>query len=188
MTDNALLSMGRQAGTVEPLNEELDHVRGRPGAPVILEYGDYECPYSRVAYREIGRVEKRLGAEIRFAFRHFPLTQTHPHAVAAAAAAEAAGLQDRFWEMHELLFRDQSALGSEDVRRYAAELELDLAWFDRDRVGDAVLRRLARDVNSAIASGDVHGTPTLFIDGVVHRGRYDAATLIEALTASAEER
>jgi protein-disulfide isomerase len=90
--------------------------------------------------------------------------------------------------MHELLFRDQSALGSEDVRRYAAELELDLAWFDRDRVGDAVLRRLARDVNSAIASGDVHGTPTLFIDGVVHRGRYDAATLIEALTASAEER
>ena len=77
---------------------------------ILLEYGDYECPYSRQAFRQIERVEKELGGGIRFAFRHFPLTQIHPHALAAAAAAEAAALQDRFWDMHELLFHRQKAL------------------------------------------------------------------------------
>jgi protein-disulfide isomerase len=83
--------------------------------------------------------------------------------------------------MHELLFRHQSALGNEDLRQYPPELELDPAGFDSDRISDAVLRRVARDVQSGLASREVHGTPTLFIDGVVHRGAYDAATLLEAL-------
>jgi protein-disulfide isomerase len=146
----------------------------------VLDVGDYECPYSRQAFREIERVERRVGDEVRFAFRHFPLTEIHPHALAAAAAAEAAALQGRFRDMHGLPFHHQSALEGDDLRRYAAELELDVAQFDRDRTGAAVVTRVARDVESGIASGRVRGTPTLFIDGAVHRGAYDAATLLEA--------
>ena len=141
---------------------------------MILEYGDYECPYSRQAFRGIERVERRLGEKVRFAFRHFPLTEIHPHALAASAAAEAASLQDRFWGMHELLFRHQTALEDDDLRSYAAELGLDLARFDRDRNGTAVSDRIRRDVESGLATGQVRGTPTLFIDGVVHRGGYEA--------------
>jgi len=148
---------------------------------VILEYGDYECPFSRRAFREIERAESRLGDQVRFAFRHFPLTDIHPHALAAAAAAESAALQGRFWDMHGLLFHRQHALEDDDLRRYAAELELDVARFDRDRAGPPVLERVCRDVASGIASGEVLGTPTLFIDGVIHRGGYDAATLLAAL-------
>jgi protein-disulfide isomerase len=166
---------------IEPLDEAVDHVRGGPAGRVVVEYGDYECPYSRAAYREIERVERRLGDRLRFAFRHFPLTEVHPHALAAAAAAEAAALQDRFWPMHELLFHRQAALEDDDLRRYAAELELDVARFDADRTGAAVRGRIRRDVESGMASGQVLGTPTLFVDGVVYRGGYDAATLLEEL-------
>ncbi len=166
---------------MEPLDVEVDHVRGPSAGRLIVEYGDYECPYSRQAFREIERLEKQLQGDVRFAFRHFPLTEIHPHALAAAAAAEAAALQDRFWDMHELMFHRQMALEDDDLRRYAAELELDVALFDGDRTGAAVLGRIGRDVQSALATGEVQGTPTLFIDGVVHRGSYDAGTLWEAL-------
>jgi protein-disulfide isomerase len=167
--------------TLEPIDEEVDHVRGGSEGRLIVEYGDYECPYSRQAFREIERVEQSPSGGIRFAFRHFPLTEIHPHAAAAAAAAEAAAIQDRFWEMHELLFSHQTALEDDDLRGYAAQLELDVARFDRDRTGDEVLGRIGRDIESGMASGEVRGTPTLFIDGVVHLGGYDAATLLEAL-------
>jgi protein-disulfide isomerase len=166
---------------VAPLDQAIDHVRGSAAGRLILEYGDYECPYSRQAFREIERVERKLGDGVRFAFRHFPLTEIHPHALAAAAAAEAAALQDRFWDMHGVLFHHQSALADDDLRQYAGELELDVAQFDRDRTGEAVLRRVARDVESGIASGEVRGTPTLFIDGEVYGGAYDVAVLLAAL-------
>ena len=167
--------------TMEPLDEEVDHVRGPAAARLIVEYGDYECPYSRQAFRAIERIERQLAHGVRFAFRHFPLTEIHPHALAAAAAAEAAALQDRFWDMHELLFHRQKALEDDDLRRHAAELELDVAQFDQDRIGAGALGRVGRDVESGLASGEVRGTPTLFIDGVVHVDGYDAATLLEAL-------
>ena len=96
---------------------------------------------------------------MRFAFRHFPLTRIHPHALAAAAAAEAAALQGRFWDMHELLFHRQKALEDGDLRGYAAQLGLDVAAFDRDRASRTVLERIQRDVNSGLASGQVLGTP-----------------------------
>jgi protein-disulfide isomerase len=166
---------------MEPLDDAVDHVRGGSAGRLVIEYGDYECPYSRRAFREIERVERRLGTGVRFAFRHFPLTEIHPHALAASAAAEAAALQDQFWAMHDLLFHRQTALEDDDLRRYAAELGLDVARFDSDRAGAAVVERVRRDVQSGTASGEVRGTPTLFIDGVVHRGSYDAATLLEAL-------
>ena len=166
---------------MEPLDPAVDHVRGSAGDRVILEYGDYECPYSREAYREIEKVERQLNGGVRFAFRHFPLTEIHPHALAASAAAEAAALQGEFWKMHQLLFHRQKALEDADLLRYAAELGLDVASFDSDRASPEVLERVRRDVESGLASGEVHGTPTLFIDGVVHRGSYDEAALLEAL-------
>ena len=179
MTRNAMTK--KRQPTLEPVDVAVDHVRGSPAGRLIVDYGDYECPYSRQAFRQIERVEEELGGGVRFAFRHFPLTEIHPHALAAAAAAEAAALQGRFWDMHELLFHRQKALEDGDLRRYAAGLGLDVALFDGDRAGAAVLGRVRRDVESGMASGEVRGTPTLFIDGVVHRGGYDAATLMEAL-------
>jgi protein-disulfide isomerase len=161
----------------------VDHVRGRPGGRLIVEYGDYECPYSRQAFRQIEQVEQRLDGNVRFAFRHFPLTEIHPHASAAAAAAEAAALQGRFWDMHDLLFRRQRALIDDDLRTYAAELEMDVEAFDRDRTDPAVFERIRRDVESGMASGEVDGTPTLFIDGAVYTGEYDVLSLLQALSS-----
>ena len=162
------------------LEAGIDHVLGAPAGRTIVEYGDYECPYSRRAFREIERVLDR-GSGVRFAFRHYPLTEIHPHALSASAAAEAATRQGRFWEMHALLFHRQHALEDDDLRAYAAQLGLDVAVFDRDRAGPSVADRVRRDVISGDASGEVQGTPTLFIDGTVYRGPYDAATLMEAL-------
>jgi formate-nitrite transporter family protein len=165
---------------VTPLDAR-DHVRGDVDAPVILEYGDYECPFSRQAFRAIERVERELAGRVRFAFRHFPLTQIHPHALTAAAAAEAAARQERFWEMHDLLYHRQKALADDDLRSYAGEIGLDLDRFDRDRADDEVLARIQRDVASGEATGLVRGTPTLFVDGVLYEGGYDPAEFIEAL-------
>ena len=167
---------------LEALDEAVDHARGPIDGHLIIEYGDYECPYSRLAIREIERVELELGGRIRFAYRHFPLVEIHPHAFMAAAAAEAAAIQGRFWDMHDLLFHRQKALEDAELQQYATQLGLDLAQFDEDRRGTAVLERISRDVESASASGEVRGTPTLFIDGLVHRGSYEAATLLEALS------
>ena len=167
---------------MEPLDEVVDHVRGGLEGRLIVEYGDYECPYSRQAFREVEFVESRLGDRVRFAFRHFPLTEIHPHALAASAAAEAAAMQGRFWEMHELLFHRQHALADGDLRRYAGEVGLDVERFEADRGSAGVLARIRRDVESGRATGEVLGTPTLFIDGVVHRGAYDAASILEEVT------
>jgi protein-disulfide isomerase len=170
-----------QESAIDPIDEAVDHVRGPGTARMIVEYGDYECPFSRRAYREIQRVEAQSPLGVRFAFRHFPLTEIHPQALAAARAAEAAALQDRFWEMHDMLFHRQQALEDEDLGRYAGELGLDLTRFDEDRAGDPVLDRIRRDVRSGLGSGEVEGTPTLFIDGALYAGAYDTATLLGVL-------
>src|SRR5258708_36121246 len=130
---------------VAPLDEKVDHVRGSPAGRLIIEYGDYECPYSRQAFYAIQQVERLLDGNMRFAYRHFPLTSIHPHALAAAAAAEAARVQDRFWEMHELLFHWQEALEDSDLLGYAAQLRLDVATFDRDRGSTAAAERSLLD-------------------------------------------
>jgi len=171
----------QQQSKIPPLDEAVDHARGAPDGRVILVYGDYECPYTRRAYREIQRVEARLPHRVRFAFRHFPLTEIHPHALAASMAAEAAVDQGRFWEMHDTLFHRQKALEDDDLRRYATELGLDLVAFDHDRGGEAVLERIERDFRSGLDSGQVLGIPTVFIDGVLHDGPYAADALLAAL-------
>ena len=166
---------------MEPLDDRVDHARGPTAGRLVLEYGDYECPCSRQAFRAIEHVEQELTGRVRFAFRHFPLVQIHPHAFGASAAAEAAALQDCFWAMHALLFQSQQALEDDDLLRYAEQLSLDIARFDQDRVGSGVRSRIRRDVEIGLTSREVRGTPTLFIDGVVYLGRYDVASLRNAL-------
>ena len=153
----------------EPLGPR-DHVRGPDGATAVVEYGDYECPYSRAAYRYVRRMEQRPGSRLRFAFRHFPLEVKHPHAQAASEGAEAAAAQGRFWEMHELLFRHQDALERADLRRYAQELDLDLDRFDAELAAGTHRERVAADVASGRASG-VDNIPVLFFDGRRRFGR-----------------
>ncbi len=104
-----------------------DHVQGTANAPVTLvEYGDYECPYCGEAYPIVKALQERLGKQMRFVFRNFPLSEMHPHAEHAAEAAEAAGGQGKFWEMHDLLYENQDALEDEDLARYAKALKLDM--------------------------------------------------------------
>jgi protein-disulfide isomerase len=127
-----------------------------------------------------------LPGGIRFAFRHFPLFEKHLHAFAAAAAAEAAALQGGFWQMHDRLYVGQPALEDDDPRRYAAEVGLDLERFDRDRASRAVRERVYSDVASGTETNEIDGAPTLFIDGVVYRGSYEAAALVAALAPEQE--
>ena len=167
---------------MEPLDVAVDHARGDPAGRLIVEYGDYECPYSRQAFREIsGSRSSSAGGSTSPS--PASCTDIHPHTFAASAAVEAAALQGRFWELHELLFHRQKALEDDDLRGYAAQLDLDVARFDRDRASADVEARIRRDVASGEASGEVQGTPTLFIDGVVYRGGYDVETLLQALAA-----
>jgi protein-disulfide isomerase len=160
---------------------ERDHVRGPSTAPLtLLEYGDYECPYCGAAHPIVKEVERLLEGDLRFAYRHFPLSEIHRHAYQAAEAAEAAGAQGRFWEMHDLLFEHQDRLGTPDLAGHAEALGLDLARFARDLESHAHAPRLREDFLSGVRSG-VNGTPTFFINGVRHNGGYDLPTLVEAL-------
>ncbi|HEX8854711.1 MAG TPA: thioredoxin domain-containing protein [Thermoleophilaceae bacterium] len=153
-----------------------DHSRGAEGATTLLVYGDYECPYTRAAYRSVEVLERRLDGAFRFVFRHFPLTEVHPHALAAAQAAETAAALGSFWEMHELLFEHQKALEREDLEGYASTLGLDLAAFRAGIDSSEYLPGIEHDVRTGIDSG-VRGTPTIFLDGEVYDGSYMAAAL-----------
>ena len=160
---------------------ERDHVLGPATAPVTLvEYGDYECPFCGAAHKSVEQVLQVMGNDLRFAFRHFPLSQIHPHAYQAAEAAEAAGAQGRFWEMHDLLFENQDRLGLRDLIGYAGALGLDLERFVTDLRGHAHAGRLREDFLSGVRSG-VNGTPTFFVNGLRHDGGYDVEVLLEAL-------
>src|SRR3984893_5910333 len=121
------------ASLTVPVSEDRDHIQGPPDAPAtLLEYGDFECPYCGAAYPIIKDVQARMGDALRFVFRNFPITTSHPHAEQAAEAAEAAGAQGRFWEMHDLLYERQDALEEEDLVERAEILGLDVARFVRE--------------------------------------------------------
>ena len=162
-----------------------DHRAGPDGAPVTLtEYGDYECPYCGAAYPIVQEVRRALGPNLRFVFRHFPLSQAHPHAQRAAEAAEAAGAQGEFWKMHDLLFQNHDALEDADLLRYAVSLKLDGERFTRELSSGLHADRVRRDFRSGVRSG-VNGTPTFFINGVRHDAPWDLPTLTAALEAAA---
>ena len=115
------------AALTMPVTEDRDHIQGPADAPVTLvEYGDYECPYCGAAYPIVKEVQARMGERLRFVFRNFPITTSHPHAEQAAEAAEAAAAQGSFWRMHDVLYENQKRLGDEDLRTYAQQVGLDL--------------------------------------------------------------
>lgn len=170
----------------EPVDPVRDHVRGSMDAPVTLvEYGDYECPHCGRAAPGVKELLRTFDGRMRFAFRHLPLPDVHPNAALAAEAAEAAGAQGAFWPMHDRLLTDQVALELADLVRYAAELGLDTARFERDLASGRHAPRVAQDVNSAEEAG-VAGTPTFFMNEVLHRGGYDRASLEEAVGRAVE--
>jgi protein-disulfide isomerase len=142
-----------------PVREDRDHIRGPKKAPVtLLEYGDFECPYCGQAYPVVEAVRQHMGKDLRFVYRHFPLVNAHPHAEAAAEAAEAAGAQHKFWEMHDMLFEHQDALE------------------DRDLLGP----RVREDFMSGVRSG-VNGTPSFFINGLRYDGPRDVESMVAAV-------
>jgi protein-disulfide isomerase len=154
-----------------------DHTRGPEQGPRLIEYSDFECPYCAALARQLEEVD----GSIRRVFRHFPVRSSHPRAWAAACAAEAAGRQGRFWEMHDSLFADQGRLEDPHLWARAERLGLDLARFELDRRSDEVLARVKRDFQSGVRAGVVT-TPTVFAGERTYTGRIDARTL-DALTA-----
>jgi protein-disulfide isomerase len=167
-----------------PVDADRDHILGRVDAPLTLvEYGDFQCPFCGKATGVVRELRDRFGDDLRYVFRHLPLTDVHPHAEASARAAEAAGAQRRFWEMHDLLFRHQDELTFEDLVGYAGELGLDVEDFVRDMEEDRHAERIREDVASAEASG-ARGTPTFFIGVDRHVGPYDTETLAAELRKS----
>ena len=159
-----------------------DHVRGPLDAPITLvEYGDYECPHCARAAPVIRQLLERFGDRLRFVFRHLPLTDVHPNAALAAEAAEAAGAQGRFWDMHDRLFGHQDALQLTDLVSHAHELGLDARTFEADLVHGRFSSRVGQDVNSAGEAG-VAGTPSFFINEVRYRGPYDLESMASVLT------
>jgi protein-disulfide isomerase len=167
------------AALVPEIADARDHVRGA-GGPTLLIYGDYECPYTRLAYRSVQFLEAD-DVLFRFVFRHFPLVEIHPHALTAAEASEAGAAQGRFWPMHDLLFRHQKALERADLERYADEIELNVERFREELDAHVHLDRVKADRSAALASGAT-GTPTIFLDGLPYLGSYERAELRRALS------
>jgi len=159
-----------------------DHIQGSFDAPAILvEYGDYECPICGAAYVTIKEVQQALGDKLGFVFRNFPLSELHRHAMGAALAAEAAGAQGRFWEMHDILFESPDEIRLQDIARYAQELGLDAVRLMNEVESGVYAKRVQEDFRSGVRSG-VNGTPTFFINGVRYDGRRDVGSLVAALS------
>ncbi|NMH94224.1 thioredoxin domain-containing protein [Pseudonocardia bannensis] len=166
---------------LDPPIGPYDHLQGALGSEFsLVEYGDFECPYCRAAAPVIDEVRHRLGDRLVFAFRHFPLAEVHPYALAAATASEAAGLEGQFWPMHARLFADdEPRLRQADLRRYAEEIGVDpdaVTWPETQFVED----RVEADFNSGVRSG-VRGTPTLFVNGERYQGPVTVDALMDAL-------
>src|SRR3989442_4339930 len=172
-----------ESSTLTPPVSERDHAQGRADAPVTLvEYGDFQCPYCGAAYPEVKRLQKALGKRLRFVFRNFPLTQAHPYALIAAEAAEAAALQGKFWEMHDLIYENQADLEPDILGVWAEEVGLDLDNFASAIKQGVVTKRIKEDRIDAIRSG-VNGTPSFFIQGT----RYDGPPDYDSLRVPLEQ-
>ena len=170
--------MGKSSA--KSVNAERDHVQGRVEAPItLLEYGDYECRFCAKARPIVKAIQRRLGDELCFAFRHFPVAPVHPHAEHAAEAAEAASIQGKFWEMHEMLLQNQNALDNKYLAACAAALGLD----ERKLIGEVTLEvyamRIRNDFELGVRAG-VNRTPCFFINGC----RYDGALQVKPLLAA----
>jgi protein-disulfide isomerase len=160
-----------------------DHISGSANGSIkLLEYGDYECPFCGDAQPIIKEIQRRLGDDLLFAFRHFPLSNIHPHAEHAAESAEGSGAQGNFWGMHDLLYENQGALEDENLVEYAAELGLDDTRLIREVTSEVYARRIREDFKNGVRGG-VNGTPTFFINGERYDGEFSLKHLLNALTA-----
>ena len=167
------------------VDDDRDHIQGPAHAAVTLvEYGDYECPYCGAAYPIVKELQARMGDRLRFVFRNFPITTSHPHAEQAAEAAEAGAAQGRFWEMHDLLYENQTQLRDQDLHAYAEQLGLDVEQFDKDLAEHVHAPRVREDFMSGVRSG-VNGTPSFYVNGARHDDSYDFETLLAALERAA---
>jgi protein-disulfide isomerase len=170
-----------EAALTLPVATDRDHIQGASTAAVtLLEYGDYECPYCGAAYPIIKQVQEAIGDGLRFVFRNFPISTSHPHAELAAEAAEAVAAQDQFWPMHDLLYENQQRLGANDLVGYAVSLGLDAERFERELNEHVHAPRVREDFMSGVRSG-VNGTPSFYINGVRYEDSYDLDTLLGAL-------
>ena len=157
-----------------------DHLQGALDSPLVLvEYGDFECPYCGQAYPELKEVQLAMGDDLCFVFRHFPLRQAHPHAEHAAEFSEAAATVGKFWDMHDLLYENQFALSDRRLAAYAQELGLEENLIESARQGKFAAR-VQRDLSSGARSG-VNGTPSLFLNGTRYDGPVEAASLLRLL-------
>jgi protein-disulfide isomerase len=184
ITDRLSPPISVGATLIRDVDPDRDHIRGNPNAPLTLvEYGDYECPFCSRATGAIDEVRGYFGENrLRYVWRHLPLERVHPHAMDAARAAEAAGLQGKYFEMGTKMFENQDHLEWEDVYQYADEIGLDIEKFDEDLHSPRVLHRVLDDAQDAELM-DLNSTPTFFVNGRRHQGPWDAASLIRALEA-----
>ena len=178
-------SMDETSSLAIPVSS-ADHIQGDLKAPILLvEYGDYECPHCARALETVKALQEALGKKLCFVFRNFPLSQIHPYAEFGAEAAEAAGAQGRFWEMHEAIFQNQDSLGPGLITELAKELELDLPRFLSDLEGKKFEAKVREDFMGGARSG-VHGTPSYFVNGLRYQGPRDSVeTFVSALEALA---
>ena len=163
---------------------DRDHSQGPASAAVTLvQYGDYECPYTRLSTTVVRAIQQQLGEQLRFVFRNFPLTEIHPHALHAALAAEAAAVQGKFWQMHDYIFHHQHTLEDADLEQFAEAVGLDLQQYARALADQRALARIEEEVEGGERSG-VQGTPTFFINGALYRGSWEREALLDALQAA----
>jgi protein-disulfide isomerase len=158
-----------------------DHIQGSPGAPVeLVEYGDYQCPHCGRAHSIIKRIQEEMANDLKFIFRNFPLSESHPQAFQSAVAAEAASRQHAFWAMHDNIFENQGLLPELPFVEFAGALGLDIAQFQEDLVDPALAEKVDADFASGIRSG-VNGTPSFFINGVRYDQSWDEEYLLPHL-------
>jgi protein-disulfide isomerase len=166
---------------LKPTVNSNDHLFGNPAATLeLVEYGDYECPHCGHAYPIVKNILERLGPDIKFVFRNFPLTTIHPHAFMAAIAAEAAGLQGKYWEMHDIIFEHQQILAIENLLLFAGRIGLDIGRFQKDIQQKTLSEKVEKDMDSGFRSG-VNGTPTFFINGRKFDGDWTGDNLLQYL-------
>ncbi|HSB95396.1 MAG TPA: thioredoxin domain-containing protein [Spongiibacteraceae bacterium] len=161
----------------------IDHIHGSVHAPVIVvEYGDFECPNCRQAAPVVNLLLERFAGRVGAVFRHFPLEESHPHALLAAQAAECAGAQGKFWEMHDLLFANQSHLTLQNLRSYAERLQLDMVRFDAELGDEIYLQRVRENIADGVRSG-VRNTPTFYINGIIQDVSFNFHALLDGVQA-----
>ena len=172
---------------LQPAVSSKDHSQGNNNAPIVLvEYGDYQCPYCGQAYPIVKAVQKAMGNDLKFVFRNFPLTEMHPNAENAALAAEAAAMENKFWQMHDMLYENQQQLDPQDLTAYAKKIGLNASEFQKDSESDAASTKVESDFESGVKSG-VNGTPSFYINGVKYDGSWDEESLTQYLKGQLQE-